>query len=161
MKKLFEGIGIVSLVCISFLYTEKTVNVVKEYDEIMIAIKEENTYNFTFREVNYTKNSMELLFEEIINAIDAEKRVIIIGGNEENSKKVSLLLLENEISHKYIEKLDKQIETGKVIVTKGLLSTGFESFDMNLIVISGEELFNKETKKRKRGRTHKRNVKFR
>lgn len=118
-----------------------------------IASNKTNTYNFTFREVNYTKNSMELLFEEIINAIDAEKKVIIIGGNEENSKKVSLLLLENEIPHKYIEKLDKQIETGKVIVTKGLLSTGFESFDMNLIIISGEELFNKETKKRKRTNT--------
>ncbi len=42
MKKVFEGIGILSLVCLSFLYTEKTVNVVKEYDEIMIAIKNEN-----------------------------------------------------------------------------------------------------------------------
>ncbi len=109
-----------------------------------------NTYNFTFREINYTKNSMELLLEEIINAVDAEKRIIILGGNEENAKKVSLLLLENEIPHKYIEKLDKQIETGKVIVTPGLLSTGFEAFDMNLMVISGEELFNKETRKRKK-----------
>ena len=110
----------------------------------------ENIYNFTFREVNYTKNSMEILFEDIINAIDAEKKVIILGGNEENAKKVSLLLLENEIPNKYIEKLDKQIETGKVIVTKGLLSTGFESYDLGLMVISGEELFNKETKKRKK-----------
>ncbi len=42
MKKLFEGIGIVALVCISFVYTEQTVNVVKEYDEIMISIKKEN-----------------------------------------------------------------------------------------------------------------------
>lgn len=42
MKKIFEAIGLLSLVCISFLYTEKTVNVVKEYDDIMIAIKNEN-----------------------------------------------------------------------------------------------------------------------
>lgn len=42
MKKILEGIGLLSLVCLSFLYTEKTVNVVKEYDEIMIAIKSEN-----------------------------------------------------------------------------------------------------------------------
>lgn len=42
MKKILQGIGFLSLVCLSFFYTEKAVNVVKEYDEIMIAIRAEN-----------------------------------------------------------------------------------------------------------------------
>ena len=42
MKKFFQAIGMITLVCLSFIYTEKTVNVVKEVDEIMIKIKEEN-----------------------------------------------------------------------------------------------------------------------
>ena len=42
MKKLFESLGVITLICLSFLYTEKTVEVVKEYDEIMIEIKKQN-----------------------------------------------------------------------------------------------------------------------
>lgn len=40
MKRILESIGLITVVCLSFFYTEKTVNVVKEYDDIMIAIKE-------------------------------------------------------------------------------------------------------------------------
>ena len=43
MKKSFQVIGMISLICLSFIYTEKTVNVVKEVDEIMIQIKKENS----------------------------------------------------------------------------------------------------------------------
>ena len=42
MKKLFEAVGFITLICLSFVYTEKTVNVVKEYDDIMVTIKEKN-----------------------------------------------------------------------------------------------------------------------
>lgn len=42
MKKLFESVGFITLICLSFIYTEKTVMVVKEYDDIMIAIREKN-----------------------------------------------------------------------------------------------------------------------
>lgn len=39
MKKFFQTIGIISLLCFSFIYTEKTVTVVKEFDDIMVQIK--------------------------------------------------------------------------------------------------------------------------
>lgn len=42
MKKFFQAIGIISLLCFSFIYTEKTVMVVKEFDDIMIEIKRVN-----------------------------------------------------------------------------------------------------------------------
>lgn len=41
MKKLFEIIGLLSLLCFSFIITEKTSLVVKNTDEIMMKIKEE------------------------------------------------------------------------------------------------------------------------
>ncbi len=40
MKKFFEILGLISLMCFSFFYTEQTVSVVKEYDDIMIELKE-------------------------------------------------------------------------------------------------------------------------
>lgn len=39
MKKFFETIGVISLIAFTFFYTEKTVNVVRELDNIMIEIK--------------------------------------------------------------------------------------------------------------------------
>lgn len=39
MKKFFEIFGVICLMCFSFLYTEKTVSVVKEHDDIMIALE--------------------------------------------------------------------------------------------------------------------------
>lgn len=42
MAKIWRGFGLLTLLCISFIYTEKTVSVVKEYDEIMIEIKEKS-----------------------------------------------------------------------------------------------------------------------
>lgn len=42
MKKLLESVGIFALLCVSFIYTEQTVTVVKEFDEIMIQIKDES-----------------------------------------------------------------------------------------------------------------------
>lgn len=45
MKKFFSYLGISCLLLVSFFYTEKTVNVVKEYDTVMIAIKEYSVNN--------------------------------------------------------------------------------------------------------------------
>ena len=42
---------------------------------------------------------------------------------------------------KLVEKLEKKIVPGVVILTSGTISTGFESFDLNLLVISAIELF--------------------
>lgn len=41
MKKFFQRIGMVTLICLSFIYTERTVNVLIEVDEIMVKIKED------------------------------------------------------------------------------------------------------------------------
>lgn len=41
MKKFFEYLGLLTLTCFSFFYTEQTASVVKELDDIMINIKKE------------------------------------------------------------------------------------------------------------------------
>ena len=112
-----------------------------------------NGINFTTREVNFYKSGMELFLEEVQTAINEKKTVVVLAGNEQNSQKLSLLLLEKEIPHKYMEKLDKDIPNSVVIVSTGVVSTGFECYDLNLLVISSEELFNKDTKKRRRAHT--------
>ena len=40
MKKILQSIGFATIMCLSFFYTEKAVDVVKEYDEVYKKIVE-------------------------------------------------------------------------------------------------------------------------
>lgn len=59
MKKFFEYLGLITLVCFSFFYTEKTTSVVKELDDIMIKIKEvAPNYNVEVKEAIIKENTI-------------------------------------------------------------------------------------------------------
>jgi len=123
MFKIFRNIGLISLMFLSFIYTEKLVSVVKEYDEIMIEIKnneskykidsidaiiEENTIipgikgkkidiNKSYSKMKqYGKYDERLLtYEEVLpsNLLENNKDKFIISGPNKN--KVSLIFLVN------------------------------------------------------------------
>lgn len=109
-----------------------------------------NGYSFSYREVNFFRSSMDLLFQELQEAIKRGKQTVILGGSMENCKKLSNLLLEKEIPNIYTDFLEDDITLGVVNITLGAFSTGFELFDANLLVISTEELFEAKTVKRKK-----------
>ena len=114
-----------------------------------IAFNRPNMYRFTYKEINFYKSTIELLIQKTIESASENKKVIILSGNEDNSKKLVSLLGENEVPHKYIENLNQKIDDGIVTISKGTLSSGFECFDSSLIVITSQELFASEKKKRK------------
>ena len=69
------------------------------------------------------------------------------------SKKISKLLSENEIQNIYEKNIDKKIITEKlesILVTVGKLSTGFENYELNQLVIVADDLVQGEKKKRKK-----------
>ena len=107
-----------------------------------------NGYSFSYREVNFFRSSMDLLFEELQKAVIAEKTIILLGGSLDNCKKLIDTLAQREIAHSFVDKTNMEITPGVVYVTQGVISAGFEAFDFNLLVISGEELFT-PPKKRK------------
>ena len=114
-----------------------------------IAFNRPNMYRFTYKEINFYKSTIELLIQKTIESASEDKKVVILSGNEDNSKKLVSLLGENEVPHKYIENLNQKIDDGIVTISKGTLSSGFECFDSGLIVITSQELFASEKKKRK------------
>ena len=114
-----------------------------------IAFNRPNMYIFTYKEINFYKSTIELLIQKTIESASENKKVVILSGNEDNSKKLVSLLGENEVPHKYIENLNQKIDDGIVTISKGTLSSGFECFDSSLIVITSQELFASEKKKRK------------
>lgn len=93
---MFEIIGLLSLMCFSFMVTEKTSLVVKNTDEIMIKIKEES--------INYFKESEDAIIKDdsIIPGICGKK--VNIDKSYKNMKKYGIY---NEELYIYDEVLPK------------------------------------------------------
>ena len=117
-----------------------------------------NVYYFKYRDVNYYRAETEILLNTLKESIDLKKKVVILGGNEENARKLSLLLTDNDIPHRYIKNINN-VNYGEVVVTTGALSSGFECKDTKLLVISSEEFFTTKTKKRKANNVFKQSEK--
>lgn len=99
-----------------------------------------NGYSFSYREVNFFRSSMDLLFKEVQEGLGQGTTIAILCGNQNNIKRTKELLA---------EKINNPKQLQKLIITEGSLTEGFECYDFNLLVISIEELFNIPKKKRK------------
>ena len=120
-----------------------------------------NVYNFKFRDVHFYKSEISILINEIKEAKNKKVKVVILAGNEAGAKKVEKLLTNEEINFKYIEKLQsedknykeniaKNYEKEQVIISTGNLSSGFRNYDLDLLVITGEEFLGVERKRLKK-----------
>ena len=97
-----------------------------------------NGYSFSYREVNFFRSSMDLCIQEIQQANKDGKTVVILTGSKNNEKQLKQIL-EERIG----------LNINDIIVESGELSTGFECFDFNLLVISAKELFNAPKRRKK------------
>ena len=110
-------------------------------------------YKFESRELNYFKSGIELLINDIKNFQKDSKKVFIVVDMKEKAERIALLLEENNINSRFQEKLDNMIindSTNSVTITVGKLSSGFESYELNQIVIVANELVEAERRKRKK-----------
>ena len=69
-----------------------------------------NVFNFKYRDMHFFKSELNILTTEIKKALDENKRVIVLAGNEAGSKKIEALLEPEEIKYKYFEKLEDSQE---------------------------------------------------
>ena len=122
-----------------------------------------NKFEFNYRQINFFKSEIEIVLSEIKNWISNKKQVVILTGNRENEEKVEKLLKENEIDTKIINNAKNNVledETNFVILSLGGLSSGFESYDLNLIVINMSDGLGGEIKKKKTSSTFKQGEKI-
>ena len=97
-----------------------------------------NGYSFSYREVNFFRSTMDLLFEEIQKAITEGRQTIILNKNKDTAEQFIKLCEEKNI-----------ILEPSVTVTTGSISAGFENKELNLFVVTTEEIFDTVKKRRK------------
>ena len=109
-------------------------------------------YTFEYREINYYKSEIENLFDDLRKLLKDNKNVYILVDNKEKTKKLKDILEKQEIPAKIEEKLDKTIivKSKEKIVTIGVgkISSGFENYEINQVVISADDLIDGGKKKR-------------
>lgn len=110
-------------------------------------------YKFNYRTVNYYKSETTTFIEDLKKAVKEKKTIYILTENKEKAKKIKSMLEEQEIICKIEEKLDQTIivksRENIVTISIGKISTGFENYDLNQLVISADDLINGEKKKRR------------
>ena len=115
-------------------------------------------YNFNYRDVKYYKSEIEILIGDLIKSLNDKKEIVVLAGNKEETDKFIKLLQEKEIPYSR-NLLEQVLQKGQinqketspmVMVAEGSLSSGFECYDLNLIVIAGDELFAPSVKKKRK-----------
>ena len=105
-----------------------------------------NRFEFNYRQINFFKSEIEILMQDIKKYQKENKRVVILSGGEEAAEKIKQLLAEYEIQ--------------SVNIITGGLSSGFESYDLNLVVISMADAFEGTVKKRRASSTFRQGEKI-
>ena len=127
---------------------KQTIYIEKLDDEVKMQVER---YRWTYKEKNFFKSEIEILFKELIKAQEEKKKIYILAETKEKAKKICSLLNEQEIINKYEERLDKTIivknNESLVTVSVGKLSAGYECFDINQLVITTQELIEGEKRK--------------
>ena len=110
-------------------------------------------FNLRYRQLNYYKSGIDLFINDIKNFQKDNKKIYVVVDMKEKANKIEKLLSENDISSRIEENLNQTIITkntqNNVVITIGKLSEGFESYDLEQIVIVANELVEADRRKRK------------
>ena len=114
--------------------------------------KDNFKYSFSLntREVNYHKATIPMMLEEIKRALFMKKKIVLLVSNEKKAEDVASMLLTEDISYKFIGDLNAELKNSELIIGIGTISSGYEINNSNILVISTEEIFGGEVKKKKK-----------
>ena len=144
-KEKFVPEAIENISKFEYNFEEKQIIYLEQND----SIKNIQKYYFETREINFYNLQLDLLLADIVTYQKNKKKVVLLAGNEISAKKLCDILKENQINYKY-ERESENVKPGEIIVTIGGFSSGFENYDLNLIVISLQNNFEEHVKRKKK-----------
>ena len=107
-------------------------------------------YFILSREISSFGNSLDNLYNSLKEWQEQKYKVILLSGTETKGKNVCKELEEKGIDCVYVNKLEKLPSDGMIYITKGNLSSGFEYPEAKVAIVSDNELFGADKKKRKK-----------
>ena len=116
------------------------------------SLKNMPKYYFETREINFYQLELDLLLSDLRKYQKEKKKILLLAGNELNSKKICEILKQNEMIYQYEAELKESISIKQqgTTVSLGGFSSGFENYDLNLVVISMQNSFDEPVKKKRK-----------
>ena len=142
-KEKFVPEAIENISKFEYNFEEKRIIYLEQND----SIKNIQKYYFETREINFYNLQLDLLLADIVTYQKNKKKVVLLAGNEISAKKLCDILKENQINYKQEA---ENVKPGEIIVTIGGFSSGFENYDLNLIVVSLQNNFEEPVKRKKK-----------
>ena len=114
-----------------------------------IMTEKRKNYSFNCREVNFFRHSMDIFIKEVKEEYEKGKAILMLFQNKVKAQNISNELNDNNIANKFYETLDfiDEIEEGKIYISIGYSTIGYEYRDLKLIVVSDNE--SEEIKKKR------------
>lgn len=95
-------------------------------------------YNFSCREVNFFRSSVDIFKSDVKRYIDEKKAVVLVFPTLARVESIKNLLLDVGINVKFVQDISMidSLEQGKVYITSGVITAGFIYDEFNFVVIT-------------------------
>lgn len=154
-KERFLPDNILNIEKVDFEESKQNQRVYLEEEDVLQSathIRNYQNYYFKYRDIHFYKNEISILLKEIQEAKEKKTKIVVLSGNENHGKKIGNLLQQENIIYQYLPTLDESANEwnqSQVIISNGILSSGFRDYENNLLVVTGEEFLAVERKRRK------------
>lgn len=120
-------------------------------------ITPKSKYNFTVQTVASYHKNFDVLVKDLERWKKNKYRVILLSGSRTRAMRLSEDLRDFNLSAFYSDDMNRELQSGEIMVAYGNLRRGFEYPLIKLVIISESDIFGSEKKKRKKKSTYEGN----
>lgn len=144
----------------SFNYRKKYKNIISDAEKkAFVSFSPLSVHSFDFKpkyisavtvkSLNNYNGKLALLYDAIRYYKENKYKILVLAGGRQRGNGLSEQLAAENIMSSFFESGDVTLENGKVIITVGSISRGFEYPLIRTVVISDKEIFGEAKKKKK------------
>ena len=118
--------------------------------EFAVRIKE----NISVKSSNSYQNNFELLIKDLEEWKKKGYRVVLLSNSRTRAKRLSEDIRQYDLNAFYCDDLEREVHSGEIMVSYGLIHHGFEYPLIKFVVISESDIFGAERRKKKKKKVY-------
>lgn len=108
------------------------------------------TYSIQTKGVNPYNNSFEMLTRDLKRLKRSGYRVVLLSGSRTRARRLAEDLRDYDLCSFYSEDMEREVQSGEILVAYGHVAEGYEYPMLKFMVISETDIFGRQKKKKRR-----------